>query len=535
MSKRQGIDNITRREYRWTGGLDYSLAEDVISSEHMSRADNVEYGTNNILKKCDGIRTVFEPGEIDVATPYNGKTIYNVGTDLYWVDLTASAPAATIIGNLAGDGLNTQSFAYRDENLLIASGGQLQKLTPTWNFSTDTNSPYCDRAFIDNGRIMVTLTTDAGGTDSDYRYYSAITSDTVWDLTPVQEAHWNDTTDYTTTALFQEIGYRDGLGITDVQQLGSDYIFTKSNADGSISKQYRATGFLNTWDVTDLKPSLSVFDAVGVINDIYTIGQSGFNSFLTVQQYGDIKKDETGRKVNSVLTSELTTDAKIWHIPFRKQVYVKASKERVLWIYHYTQRNAATGELGAWTKRYLPDEVKHIWQDGNKVYMAIGSKICLVDPEIGSYAIPVLVSSIAYDNDSIAFDDMEVGAGVYVYIKPGTVAGQEFPARISGKKETSSYQFNPIHYTLMLSADIDGTGEVSFGGFSESFDFVGSNSIAFDDSDIAFDDVHIAAGSTSWKRDKQFDSALTEDLIPELTINTGSAGIKSLAIDYSEV
>ena len=59
MSNLVGIPNIKQRQYRWTGGLDLSLGDDVISTEHMSRADNVEYGTNNVLKKCDGIREIF--------------------------------------------------------------------------------------------------------------------------------------------------------------------------------------------------------------------------------------------------------------------------------------------------------------------------------------------------------------------------------------------------------------------------------------------------------------------------------------------
>lgn len=301
------------------------------------------------------------------------------------------------------------------------------------------------------------------------------------------------------------------------------------------TRQYRFTGKFPNWNVTDLAPSIPLVDAVGTVNDIISVGRDGVRSFVNVMQYGDVQKDETGKRINSVLARDVTADAKVWHIPSRKQVYVKPNTDSVLWIYHYAQRNSATGEVGAWTKRYLTDEVRHIWEDGNNVYMAVGSKICLIDADIGSYAVPVLQSSIAYDDTDIAFDDMDIGAGVYIYIRPGTVDGEEFPARITGQRLTSSFMFNPVHYTLQLSADIDGTGEVAFGGFREAINFVGADDVAFDDDEVAFDDTDIAAGSTFWKRDLFFESQLTEDMVPELTINTGSAGVRFLSVDYSEV
>lgn len=497
MSKLQAIAGVQGKTFMWTGGLDFSSSPESISSECLTRADNAEYSVDGALKKADGIVPVFTSGAVDMAWPFNGYTIYNNGLNLYRVDLTAATPSDTLIGTLAGSNLNKQSFCMRDTSLLIASGGQLQKLDTSWNLTTDTNSPYCDRVFIDNGRIMVTLTSDTGGTDSDYRYYCAITDDTVWDLSPLPEQRWTSTDDYTTTALFQEIGYRDGLNIIDVQQLGSDYIFTKS--DGKIFKQYRATGFLNTWNVVDLKPSISVIDAVGAINDIYTIGLSGFNSFLTVQQYGDIKKDETGKKVNIQLSGHVTQDAKVWHLPLKKQIIVKIANDKVLWIYHYNQRNAATGEIGAWTKRILSADCYHVWEDGNISYIAMGSKLCRFD-----------ATSATQD-------------------------GNNFSMRCAGKRFVTSFLFNLIHYSMTLKNNISGAGSISIGGLSESLTFQSGDDIAAEDDDIAFDNDDIAAGNVDYERDLYFECPLTKDFILELSCSSGSIEFRTFAIDYSEV
>ena len=497
MSKLTPIPSVQGKVFGWTGGLDYSSSPETISSECLTRADNAEYNASGVLTKSPGIVPLFTSGAISVAYPFNGYTLYNNDLNLYRIDLTAETPSATLIGTLTGSNLNKQSFVLRDADLLIASGGQLQKLTTSWTLTTDTNSPYCDRVFIDHGRIMVTLTADAGGTDSDYRYYSAITDDTEWDLTPLPEAQWTSTTDYTTTALFQEIGYRDGLNIIDVQQIGADYIFTKS--DGKVFKQYRATGFLNTWKVEDLKPSLSVFDAVGAVNDIFTIGLSGFNSFLTVQQYGDIKRDETGKKVNIQLTGKVTSDARVWHLPLKKQIAVKIANDKVLWLYHYNQRNAKTGEIGAWTKRILSGEVSHIWEDGNNVYIAMGSKLCKFDSEVA------------------------------------TQDGSNFNMRCAGRRYVTSFLYNLIHCAITLENNIAGAGTISIGGFRESLTFTNPNDIAADDADVAADDTDIAAGNTYYNRDLYFECPLTKDFTFELTCTSGSIGFRSFAIDYSEV
>ena len=535
MSNLQGIQGIQAFTTRFSGGLDLSLPEESISTECLSRADNVEYSTNGVLQKCDGIRAVFDSGTVDIAFPFNNKTVFNSGNKLYYVDLTVASPTATLIGTLTGAGLNKQSFAYRDTDLLLASGGHLQKLSTAWALTTDSSSPYCDRVFIDNGRIMASLTADAGGTDSDYLYWASASNDTTWDLTPQPENDWTgvDPASYYTTALFLEIGYRDGLDIIDIQQLANDYIITKSN--GIYSRQYRFSGTFPDWKVTQLSPSIPVVEAVGTINDIIFVGSRGVYSFANVMQYGDVQKDETGRKVNATLSQDVTTAAQIWHIPIRKQIYVKPSNTSVLWIYHYNQRNVVTGEVGAWTKRFLPYPTTHIWQDGNNVYMAMGSKICKIDPEIGSYALPNLVSDVAYDDDDIAFDDMDIAAGVVVYIKPGTVDGNEIPARLSGKKLTSSFLFNSVHYVIHTNVSVDGTANVSFTGYAEAFSFTGGDDIAYDDADIAFDDEDVAAGNTEYTRDVWFESKLTSSMATDISINSGVAAIRTLTIEYSEV
>lgn len=501
MSELVGNSKVRRQEFRFTGGLDYSTSPETISPECMTRADNVEYSVNGVLKKADGITALFTSGAITAAYPFNGKTIYNNDQNLYYVDLTAATPTATLIGTLTGNNLNKQSFAYRDTDLLIASGGHLQKLDTSWNLTTISSSPYCDRVKINNGRIMAALTADAGGTDSDYLYWSAITDDAVWDLTPQPQNDWTtlDPASYYTTALFLEIGYRDGLNIISIQELANDFIVTKATPDGKVCKQYRCTGTFPNWKVSLLEPAIHVVDAEGTVNDIVTIGKNGVNSFSTVIQYGDIQKDETGRKVNWMIAGSVTSDAMVWHIPLKKQVAIKAANNKVLWLYHYGQCNVVSGEYGAWTKRILSGEVSHIWEDGNAVYLAMGTKLCKFD-------------------DTVATQD-----------------GSNFIAIVMGKRFTSSFMFNPVHYILNLENNIAGTGQLAIGGYREALTFNNPNDIAAGDTDIAAADTDIAAGDTFYQRDVFFECALTPDFTPYFSINTGSVGIRYLALDYSEV
>ena len=501
MSELTGNSKVRRQEFRFTGGLDYSSSPESISAESMIKADNVEYNTSGVLVKASGIVPLFTCGVVGACYPFNGKTIYNNDSNLYYVDLTDATPSATLIGTLSGATLNKQSFAMRDNDLLIASGGHLQKLNTSWNLTTDGSSPYCDRVFIDNGRVMTSLTADAGGTDSDYLFWASASDDTTWDLTPQPQNDWTgvDPASYYTTALFLEIGYRDGLNIIDMHQLAGDWIITKASPDMKVFQQYRFTGVFPNWNVTKIEPALSVFDADGTVNDIVTIGPNGMNSFSNVVQYGDIKKDETGRKINKVLASGVTTDAKIWHIPLKKQIAVKAANDRVLWLYHYTQRNSETGEYGAWTKRTLTDNAYHIWEDSGVIYIVMGTKLCKLDEDVA------------------------------------TQDGAQFIAKVVGKRFTSSFQLNLVHYILNLENNVAGTGQVTFGGYRESLAFNNPNDIAADDTDIAADDTSPAAGDTFYQRDVFFECPLTADFVPNLSINTGSVGIRYLAIDYSEV
>lgn len=499
MSKLVAIPDVKRADFKLTGGLDYSTSPEAISSECMTRADNVEYNANSILMKAEGIVPLFASGDISVAYPFNGYTLYNNDLNLYRVDLTAETPSATLIGTLEGNFLTKDSFVMRDSSLLIASGGHLQKLDTSWNLTTDSGSPHCDHVFIDNGRIMVALTTAAGGTDSDYFYWASIEDDTVWDLSPHPEYDWSALlkTDYSTTALFLEIGYRDGMEFRDIQRLANDWIVTKS--DGINFRQYRFTGTFPNWQVTALEPSFSVYESCTAINDVFTIGLSGFKSLKNVIQYGDIARDETGIKVNKELVKNITQDARIWHLPLKKQIAVKIANDKVLWLYHYNQRNAQTNEIGAWTKRILSSEVQHIWEQNNKVYIATGNNLCVFDP--------------AYS----------------------TQEGNEYIAYVAGKRFTSIFQFNLIHATIDLENRLSGIGLAKFGGFSVTLNLTTDNDIAFDDDEIAFDDEDPAAGDTYYPNDYFFECPLTREFIPEIIMNTGSAGILYVAIDYAEV
>jgi hypothetical protein len=498
MSKLAGIENTKPVTFRWTGGLDYSTSPEAISPENLSRADNVEYDASGILTKAEGIVPLFDSGAVSVCFPFNGKTIYNNSQNLYYVDLTVATASATLIGTLTGTNLNKQSFVYRDSDLLIASGGKLQKLTTSWALTTDGGSPNCDKVFIDNGRIMVSLASDTGGTDSDYLYWAAIEDDTSWDLSPTLEFDWSTVTaSQSVTPLFLEVGYRDGLNITDVQFLSQDIIVTKTN--GAISRQYRVTGFYDTWQVTALEPSFSIYDAVAAVNDIYAIGLSGFKSLKNVIQYGDVARDETGIKVNIQLTKHVDTNAKVWHIPLKKQIAVKIANDKTLWLFHYNQRNALTNEIGAWTKRICSGEITHIWESNNAVYVAMGSKLCRFDSDIS------------------------------------TQDSAEFIAKMAGRRFTSAFQFDFLRYSLDLENKIAGTGQLMFGGVSEILTFSNPNDVAYDDADVAYDDTDIAAGDTFKQEKKWIQAPLSEDFTVQLTCNTGSIGFRTLTIDYAEV
>lgn len=472
------------------GGMDVRSSPEAISESCLATAQGCQFVQGSaVLRKADGIDIVFDAETaVESGFEFNGKQLFNSSQNLY----SSTLSAKSLLGTLDGTD-DAAYFAWADE-CLICSGGKLQRLTGAWALSTVAGSPDCNGGMIREARILVWKRGD------DFLYFSAIGDPTTWDLSPVPKKDWTGVTPATeaTTALYIEIGYQDGRDIVDVATVGPDLIIHKARAGNIDPKSYRLIGAFPNWEVREVT-SVPVVHSCSALNDNFVIGRSGFKNLTPVIQYGDINQGEAGDKVNSAITKQtIDANARIWFAPSKKIFYVKASDDKKLWMFHYNNKDPKTGEQGAWTFRYLQDNIRHIWESNGIVYAAIGNYICKF-------------------NDETATD-----------------ITNDFSMLIRSKKFNSSKNFLITKATLFYESKVAGAGTLTIGNFTAALTFPASDDITILDTDITIQDTDPIVGSQYQSNVFRFVS-FSKTFYVELTCHTGSIGFRGLELEVEEV
>lgn len=346
-------------------GINLSKPPESLDDVELVQAENAEYSTSDgSLRTMAGIVAVYSSQQGITSLFHDNvlhKFFFSSNGYLYFCkDDFSDTPAS--IGALAGS--KKPVYAMFGEAVLIASGGKLQAYEEG-TISTVADSPEkCDFVTVRAGRVLVYAT------DSDELCYSRIGDYTDWTA---------DSTDVS-SAQFVNIGYKEQGNIVALDFLSSCIMVYK---DGG--KAYKIVGEPQDSNFSALPVSQTAYcqnpyAVTNIDTKSYFLGSAGFMSFLPTNTYGDVEPFEEGLNVNPQLIANMSSAAQMWHIPCRKQIWIKARDDSRVFVYHYLPRY--NDGRGAFTIRNTAYVLHDVCTVGDKVYVAYGSKIGLLDDSI---------------------------------------------------------------------------------------------------------------------------------------------------------
>lgn len=342
----------------FNGGLNLSVPPESLSRNELTEAMNVEYSSSTgAMTVRGGLMRLAGLGMTarSVAKLPGRRGFLAVGADNETKYFTWNRVKA-VSGEESGK--HEISAVQWEDYYLVASGGKLQKFTDRYEPRLETieGSPdYCRMVFVRNGRVGVV-------TSGNMLRFSSVGDCESWGNDPEDDS----------TGQYIEVGYKDGMSINAVIPLSRDLIVFKSPENepdkGTI---FRLTGDYPDWSLLEVAHNTGTYSprsvqAVG--NEVYYASVTGLASLSAVTSYGEIQAVWPDRKVNAVLRRELSSDAELWNIPEKQQLWLKpqtGSKE--LWVLDYSG--------GIWTKFRFPAEV--IYADGtdDTAYVFMGNDV----------------------------------------------------------------------------------------------------------------------------------------------------------------
>ena len=381
-------------------GLVYTANPESIPDEALVQADNFEFDQyTGSIRTAPGMRVlVTEAGDIGAGfyDMTHAVHLFNVGTSLYKTDLTTS----TLIGTMTGS--SKPIFCLYDTKVLIASGGQLQSWDGT-TLSTIADAPVCHYVSYRKGRAV------AFNITNDLLSFSAIGDYTAWTNAPADNSSGQSI----------NIGYKDASSICSVAEQSQDLLIFKSSG-----RLYRMVGDFPdeaVYEVSQTAYSANQYSAVSIVNNTFFVGQMGIWGTGTTQSYGDIDMVETGANINPQVILQVDTSAQIWHVYPRRQLWIKTQNDKSVYIFHYN--------TGAFTRRTFKYQISDVWCEGNKVYVAYGTKIAVIDTTIATDDDTAIVAqlkskrwvatSLALFVTRILFETSNIIAGDFI-LKVGT-------------------------------------------------------------------------------------------------------------------
>lgn len=342
------------------GGLCLIANPESIPDGTVAQMDNWEYGTLlNQPQVCPGVVSQHDLGStVDTLfwDEVNHVWYCSSGTTVY--KLPENLSSHTSLGTLTG--AYKPVYALYDNVTLLASGGQIQKIADGTTLSTVAGSPLSHYVAHNNGRV------EAFNINSDVKNYSAIGDYNGWT---------NNTADIS-SAQFVDVGYKDASQIACTIKLATDSIVIKTN--GSVwrvsSENYFAE--ISVVPAAQRTAAFNHYSGLSLMNKAFFIGQEGFNSFGTTDAYGSVKVDDPapGHMINGWYVQNVDVNARVWHVPCRKQIWCKTNNSQEVLIYHYG--------INAWSKRQFKYAINDVVTKGNDVYIAYGTKIARLDDSI---------------------------------------------------------------------------------------------------------------------------------------------------------
>lgn len=348
-------------------GIDWSTTPENIDVQCLTQAVNTEFDRDDgSLRTCSGVKTVYDAG-MEIETLYYDKYrkiwYFSNYKKLYKTDFQTHS----LIGPLTGNH-KPQYHAYGGD-ILIASGGKLQVISGVGTLTTIDTSPTCEIVNSNSGRVL------ASSIYGHRLYWSAIGDYNTWNLgTGTTKVDLNDSS----TGQWVDVGYKDNGTITAVDFLTKSIIVYKD-----YGKVYQVVGSPDTGDLAVYPLSQTGYcsgSAISVDDRSYYLGTGGFLSFMPTNTYADIQPFETGLNINSFLLKNIDSSCEMYHIPTRKQLWIKPKTGNRVFIYHYIQRYQ--DGRGVFTSRDFTYNLNGVVDLDGTVYVNYGNKIGVLDDTI---------------------------------------------------------------------------------------------------------------------------------------------------------
>ena len=353
------------------GGLCLIANPESIPDGTVAQMDNWEYGTLlNQPQVCPGVSVKY-----DMVT--SADTLFydevhaiwycSTGTSLYSTNLITK----TLLGTLTG--AYKPIYALYDDIVLVASGGQIQKIASGTTLSTIAGSPLSHWVAHNNGRV------EAFNINSDVKNYSSIGDYTNWTNNPADIS----------SSQFVNVGYKDQSKIACTIKLATDSIVIKTS--GVAYRVQNENNFKNISIVPAAQkaPAFNHYSGLAHMNKAFFVGYEGFNSFSTVTDYGGVKVDDPspGYMINGWYVQNVDINVRVWHVSARKQIWCKTNNQNEVLIYHYG--------INAWSKRQFKYQINDVVVKGFDVYIAYGTKISKLDDTLDTDNGTQIIATLA--------------------------------------------------------------------------------------------------------------------------------------------
>lgn len=357
-------------------GIDWSNPPESIDVQCLTQARQCEFDrTDNALRTVPGVRVLLNfgsPIETLYYDVYRKKWYFTSGRNIYETDFTTHS----LLGALSG--AHKPRYHAFGGDILVASGDKLQVISGSGKLSTIDNSPQCDIVNSHAGRVLVAS------------IYSHRLS---WSAVGDYNA-WTHNTNDSSSAQYIDVGYKDQGSIIAVDFLSRAIIVYKE-----YGRVYQVVGTPDTGNLT-VYPLSSTGYCSGATMSIddrsYYLGEQGFMSFMPTNTYAEIQPFETGLNINSYLLKYITHDCEMWHIPSRKQLWIKPYNGDSIFIYHYLPRYQ--DGRGVFTSRKFTHNINMAVDVDKDVYVAYGDKIGILDESLDTDDEQQIETSIVSGN-----------------------------------------------------------------------------------------------------------------------------------------
>ena len=465
----------------WPYGLNLSKNEEAIADTELVQAENCEYSEDDgALRTVPGV-TIKMTASADITSLFYNRVYklfyYTVDTSIYE---TKDFLTSTLLGTIAG--ASKPVYCMYSDICLIASGAQLQAISAGTTLQTVSASPdRCDYVTVRTGRVL------AYATNSDELLYSAIGDYTSWANVAADSS----------SAQKVKVGYKDPGNIIAVDFLSKAVMLYKEGG-----RAYKIVGEPQDSDysvqpVSQTAYCSSIRSTVSVDSKSYYLGKSGFMSFQPTNAYGDVAPFEEGLNINAWVVKDIDSNCEMWHVPPKKQIWLKTQNDNRIYMYHYIPRYS--DGRGAFTVRTMSHPVHDVYCVGDNMYVAYGNKIGVLD-------------------ESTDLDDTT-----------------QIQTAITGANRLASQHSILVMNRLFVSYNIlPGTGSIKCGKKTKTLTFTSYSPYAYNATGYAYDATEYTYAN-AYTRSYKVGGGSNKSVQVQILVQSGAISLRQMQYQYLEV